>query len=175
METVSHAKSCRNRIASAALVCFLTVTTGQAIAADEPRHAWQVDVYQVLDHSRRQLEESYPGLSSRELDVLVFRIADVKSLGGDVATTGPAGDWICRTDAANVVRLTMRAKSYVLVDGSGRAMGGEYERVRHDVDVASGPLKGMGISHGTLVAAEPHRVLDFVADNKSALTCREVL
>jgi hypothetical protein len=141
------------------------------LAAAEPTAAHQIDAARHVDLTRSQLETLYPGLPSRELDLLTFRVAEIASIK---PMTGPAGDWFCATDNASVFRLTIRATSYSLAGGYGPPMAGEYTQAGHEVAVTKGPLKGMGIEHGVLAVASNGRVLAFDSD-KSVLRCNEVL
>ena len=142
-----------------------------------------INPYAHFDDSRDQLAASYPDLTPTELDKLLFRVADAKSvqelneaISVKAGTAdGPSGDWICASDSAGALRLTMRATSYSLVDRSGQSMAGEYARVGHDVVVSNGPLKGIGVSHGTLTSEPSGRTIDFRSEDRSTLMCREVL
>jgi hypothetical protein len=144
-----------------------------------------INPYSHFDDSRDQLAASYLDLTPAELDKLLFRIADAKSvrkLNEDkvevvdpVTANGPSGDWICASDSAGALRLTMRATSYSLTGRFGQTMAGEFSRVGHDVVVTNGPLKGMGVSLGTLTSEPSGRVIDFRSDERSTLRCREIL
>lgn len=173
--TTSTLKTARRVTLVTIAAAMATLVATQAGLAQGPDRAAQTNPYLHVDDSRDQLQERYPQLPARELDMLTFRIADINSLKPSAPVVGPAGDWSCTTDAATGVRLTIRAKSYWLVDRSGRSWGGEYERAGQVVRITNGPLKGMGIADGTLTAAIAPRILEFHADGRSALRCREVL
>lgn len=141
--------------------------------AQEPQIAATINPYPVLDQTRDELTRRYPGLSSREVDLLVFRTADIRSVE-DKDAAGPAGDWFCLTGSGQVVLLSMRAKSY-FINRPGQAMGGEYQYAGTDVMISSGPLRGMGIAEGTFARDWSPRLLEFRAAEGVGLSCKEVL
>lgn len=175
MSTFSASNALRRAALVAITATAVMLVASNAGLAEGPDRASQINPYLLLDQSRDQLAERYPDLEGRELDLLAFRIADINSVKKPAPVPGPAGDWSCTTDAAAAVRLTLRAKSYWLVDNSGKSWGGEYEGTGPVVRIINGPLKGMGISDGTLTAVVAPRALEFLADGQTALRCREVL
>jgi hypothetical protein len=141
-----------------------------------------------LEDNRDILAASYPDLTRAELDQLLFRVADAKSVqkleaddvdaaatAEGVVTDGPSGNWICASDSAGVLRLTMQASSYSLVGRLGQTMVGEYAHVGQDLVVTNGPLKGLGLASGTLSYEPSGRVIDFQSEEPSKMRCLEVL
>lgn len=87
---------------------------------------------------------------------------------------GAAGDWNCRVGDQAFGTLSVRGQSYVL-NRFGTVMAGEYRQDADHVVVTSGPLVGMGVADGTLLADAPARVLEFLTGGGALLSCREVL
>jgi hypothetical protein len=172
MTSIAANKPCP-RYAAITIVAILAIGMDAHAVSAAPTTASQVEVGPNLNRSRSQLEVLYPDLPARELDKLLFRIADANSMKR-VATAGPAGDWFCATEASPV-RLTMRATSYFLVRGSGPSMAGEYHRAGDSFTISSGPLRGMGAVNGTVIAEQGGRVLRVGFDDAATMTCREVL
>ena len=155
----------------AVLALALDATSTSAAAQDR---ASEIDASRHLSLSRTQLSDLYPGLPSRELDMLVFRIADIVSTK-QTHRKRPAGDWFCTDEVSGLFRLTMRETSYSFVGRSSPSMAGEYKWVSGNVEITNGPLKGMGLSRGILASEQNGRTLHFRSDEQSGLTCLEVL
>lgn len=97
-----------------------------------------------------------------------FADRDVTQLVRSSAT----GDWNCHLGDNPIGTLSVRATSYVL-SRPGEAMAGEYKQANQQVSVTNGPLRGLGVDNGTLVANEP-RTLEFPTANGAMLQCSEV-
>jgi hypothetical protein len=87
---------------------------------------------------------------------------------------GPNGDWSCHMGDHHAGTLNMRSQSYIFTGQSGQ-MSGEYDVSQQDVTITNGPLKGMGIDHGTLKSTQTPRTLEFAAVSGVPLQCKEVL
>jgi hypothetical protein len=95
---------------------------------------------------------------------------DLSALSIDSAT----GDWSCQLGESAIGTLSVRSASYVF-GRPGAAMGGEYSQAGNELTVISGPLRGLGIAGGALVADVAARTLRFPTDSGAILSCREVL
>lgn len=97
--------------------------------------------------------------------------------GAGVATQArdsATGDWNCRIGDDAIGTLSVRASSYVL-HRSGASMAGEYQQAQERVIVTNGPLRGLGVDRGTLLADVQARTLEFPTASGALLSCREVL
>ncbi len=173
--TSYHASRGGSAMAVAILVAVFAVAADtRAGLAAGPSLASQIDASTHLGTSRAELKTLYPTLSSRELDLLAFRIADLGSMGV-VASSGPSGNWFCTSETLGGYRLTMGATSYSLVARSRESMAGEYQSSGGEVVVSSGPLRGIGVANGTLAVEEGERILTFQVGDSGTLKCVEIL